>query len=859
MMKKEIQFDWNEKCQKSFDKLLQAIAKNIALYIPDPKGAYSLFVDSSSYAWGGVLKQIGPDGLEHVVSCASGTWSPQEQKQPILLLEALALLNSLNANKFYLQHAEQRITAFTDSRALTFLKKASPLNDRFYRIILEILTWDINICHVSGKRNNFADVISRKTPRATEKIGIKLPREQLDTLVRMINVDHLTLIPKENIKQLLDLDKFTSDETRPIKEIKKDYQDFLDEIQKIIEQQVIEENTIISSQQIHELFIESPDEREFMIQVITLEDEPSQEGTAAQADEQPETSTSQASTSQENQKRPRGRPRKHPIPQTIEQQAEAEIFQQHEEPELIHGNEEEEEEEREDEEETNYPLFDLTYDTQRDLLTVIALQEGSISVPNFQKVQKQDAFCQNVIEKLDQHDEQHVNEFTFKRGLLLKKGDSPMEDEKRPLRYYRIVLPKVLIMPVVQSLHCQNSPFHLPAKRVLATLMAKYWAPRLRKEAESILRSCRTCQITKPSTAPQAPIGIPHSVTFPKIAIALDVLCNMPTTDKGHNHILVMVDLATRYVVMAPIRNQTSAEILNAFMTSWTAALGIPTVVRTDGHKSFVGGEFAQYLRQFNIVHNIASPHHPQANGSVEAMNKIIKQQIRAYVTHTNQPTKWDMVLPLLASALNSLVSDRLGASPHFLMFRHETINPFSDFLMLQVNLQKLNLTKEEYQAQTAELMTMVDELRAAIRTTDMASRNNHRMPPNILPGMLIMQKVPKLESAQQNSVTRPIYTGPYMVTHVLQSVVYATHVIKGTKIRVHKDTVRILHSSIMDYVMPNGFGEQVDNLVYEINPSQRPERTIQTRSSSSQETSESILQRREDISDTPRIDLDTK
>ena len=88
--RKDVKFEWNDKCQASFEQLKQLLIEALVLTQPTPGKEYTLYSDASRIGLGCVLMQDGK-----VVSYASRQWKPHEQNYPTHDLELAAVVFSL--------------------------------------------------------------------------------------------------------------------------------------------------------------------------------------------------------------------------------------------------------------------------------------------------------------------------------------------------------------------------------------------------------------------------------------------------------------------------------------------------------------------------------------------------------------------------------------------------------------------------------------------------------------------------------------------------------------------------------------------------------------------------------------------
>ena len=71
LTRKDIDFEWTQKCQDCFFMLKECLEKAPILRYPDPTAKYVLYTDASNFAYAGVLTQ-DKDGTDHPVAYISG-------------------------------------------------------------------------------------------------------------------------------------------------------------------------------------------------------------------------------------------------------------------------------------------------------------------------------------------------------------------------------------------------------------------------------------------------------------------------------------------------------------------------------------------------------------------------------------------------------------------------------------------------------------------------------------------------------------------------------------------------------------------------------------------------------------------
>lgn len=157
LSRKGIIFNWNEKCQTSFESLKNALMNPPILQYPDfscNKG-FILKTDASGYAIGAVLCNSN----DRPVAYASRVLNKAEKNYCTVEKELLAIVWSVKHFRPYLYGKKFQI--FTDHRPLVYLFGMTNPSSRLtkFRLILE--EYDFSIHYIKGSHNVTADALSR--------------------------------------------------------------------------------------------------------------------------------------------------------------------------------------------------------------------------------------------------------------------------------------------------------------------------------------------------------------------------------------------------------------------------------------------------------------------------------------------------------------------------------------------------------------------------------------------------------------------------------------------------------------------------------------------------------------------------
>ena len=159
-------FEWSDKCQTSFELLKEALIKEPILRFPDPNKPYTLYTDTSKYAWLCVLTQQYTHDIDnkqivvnHPITYISGLFKGSQLNWAALTKEAYAIYMSIKKLTYYLEHAE--ITLRSDHLPLKRFLQRNTLNTKVNNWAVEISPFKITFEYIKGIKNTLVDTMSR--------------------------------------------------------------------------------------------------------------------------------------------------------------------------------------------------------------------------------------------------------------------------------------------------------------------------------------------------------------------------------------------------------------------------------------------------------------------------------------------------------------------------------------------------------------------------------------------------------------------------------------------------------------------------------------------------------------------------
>ena len=159
LLKKNVKFIWDEKCENAFQTVKNFLISEPILTIFNPNETCYLFTDSSKVGLGAVLKQKQSDGKLRPIAYFSKKLLKYQQNYSATELECLAIVESIEYWHHYLYN--KRFFVTTDHNALRWLNSIKKPNSRLFKWSLKLSQYEFEVHYQQGKFNVEADCLSR--------------------------------------------------------------------------------------------------------------------------------------------------------------------------------------------------------------------------------------------------------------------------------------------------------------------------------------------------------------------------------------------------------------------------------------------------------------------------------------------------------------------------------------------------------------------------------------------------------------------------------------------------------------------------------------------------------------------------
>lgn len=227
------------------------------------------------------------------------------------------------------------------------------------------------------------------------------------------------------------------------------------------------------------------------------------------------------------------------------------------------------------------------------------------------------------------------------------------------LRGSKIIIPLKLRKRVLEAAH-EGHPGIVSMKSRLRT---KVWWPKIDKDAEVMVKACRSCTLVSAPNPPN-PMQRREMPVQAWVDVAIDFLGPLPS---GH-YIFVIIDYYSRYKDIKIMKSITASDTIK-FLKEIFSRLGFPISITADNGRQFACAEFRSFCNEFGIRLLHTTPYCPQQNGEVERQNRDILKRLKISQL---QKTDWADDLLNYLTMYNSTPHSITGKSPSELFFNRQ-------------------------------------------------------------------------------------------------------------------------------------------------------------------------------------------
>lgn len=837
LLKKDIEFNWQEPQQKAFDLLKQKLCEEPLLKFPNFNEPFILTTDASGFAIGGILSQ-GDLGKDQPIAYVSKKLSTTEQKYSTYEKEAFAIVYCIHHFRPYLYG--RKFTIVTDHRPLIWIKSARDPTSRLARWRLKIEEYNYTIVYREGRSNTAADALSRNPIFFIEIMEAVDEFNKLFTVpvftIRKKGSKHFVLRRSKRQSKVPDrytFEKKTKKQTKNpevnkhkiVKQVTRPESMDSDDLEEEYEMQ--DPFTEEQRNDLMDAFFNDKEIPEWLLEKDNLHDESPQCQTNENENQNESRDTEIPDLENEKQdKNSNLEPVVHEINFSDDQSSEDSDMENLSDNESLQGNFIESRDPlliRKD----NYIIFLNTDGTpfddqsknflkkkfvgkfdEHELGEIQIIKKGNYHYIGMYIYDKNNPLAATWYELLkglhkvnNQVKELNLQSFSipFISKINLVEWKQIKEKLKGLFHKESVIITiclgivKIPILAerhdIIKEYHSSPVAGHRGVTKTFYRIRSYYYWENMKIDIQNFIQNCLTCKLKKlVRVKTKTAMAVTDTPNMPFEKLALDIVGPLPITNKENRYILTMQCLLTKYYIAVAIPNATASTVAREFLNNFVCKYGAPKSVLTDQGTNFLSKLMKEIAKSLNIRQFKTTAFHPQANGSIERGHHVIIENLKHYV---NSRTDWDDQLDFAIFAYNTSVHEGTKFSPYELVFGKPPLLPTGNDLP---NYEQLK-TEDDY---LKELVTRLHHLHKDARenliTAKKKSKENYDKkihPLEVLPGTHVF-----LRKEFKTGKFDDMYTGPHQVIEVLDD--------KNAKIMIkNKEKVvsidRLLKSYITD------------------------------------------------------------
>lgn len=134
------------------------------------------------------------------------------------------------------------------------------------------------------------------------------------------------------------------------------------------------------------------------------------------------------------------------------------------------------------------------------------------------------------------------------------------------------------------------------------------------------------------------------------------------------------MDYFTKWVEAEPLSNISQDEMIHFIWKNICCRFGVPRIIVSDNGPQFKGDKIQSWCAEMMIKQMFTAVAHPQANGQVEVINRVILEGLKKRVEH--EKTSWIDELPSVLWAYRTTPRSTTGETPFSLAYGTEAVTP---------------------------------------------------------------------------------------------------------------------------------------------------------------------------------------
>jgi hypothetical protein len=380
-----------------------------------------------------------------------------------------------------------------------------------------------------------------------------------------------------------------------------------------------------------------------------------------------------------------------------------------------------------------------------------------------------------------------------KDGLFInKKGQILVPEEDAELKIRLCVIA-----------HSGGNSGHLGYRATLGKLTQFFNWRSCVDDVREICKVCLHCLPTRGGMREPRPFGCAVHGQRPNEVLHMDWIYISPAKKNGKHEFewnIMLRDDLSGLVRITPARVPDTEVTMEALM-EWRAIFGCPKILVSDMASYFVSETMRKFALRCNMKQHVTVAYGHYSNGSIEVINKIYLQLMRALLSELRWDKQyWPWLNSNVEHTINHRAQDRLnGLAPITVMTGLPAENPleeifrcpYEEFGTVKMDKSHIRKSTEELQRALGEMHKAVTLTSQNLRKMKTGLRNMKRKEPNFSVGDFVLVGLPEPnKTAGQKLFLK--WRGPYRIVGTEDHYIFEVeNILDSTKKWVHGDRVR--------------------------------------------------------------------
>ena len=271
-------------------------------------------------------------------------------------------------------------------------------------------------------------------------------------------------------------------------------------------------------------------------------------------------------------------------------------------------------------------------------------------------------------------------------------------------KYFQIIVPVALRSHFLEAVHSDITA-HLKFNKSADQLKKRAYWHLWKRDLKLFILACNKCAAYLRGNPPKQAFLRPNQVGGICEKWSIDLMGPF-TGSNGFHYIFTAVDMFSKYLVCAPLRNKDAESVARCVVDNIILTYGMCTTLMSDRGTEFTADLAQSLYRILRIDHIKVCAYTPTSNGSAERVHRTLNSMLAKCISDTQ--TNWSYYLRYLTFVYNATEHSSTSFSPYFLMFGRD---PFWRLDLCAHTLEQDHANVSDYAKQTVERIDYAHQL----------------------------------------------------------------------------------------------------------------------------------------------------